>query len=442
MRILSLGFPMPGPPVDNHTFASAPAFFDYDALVVEPQALSQLIEEVVDGRKEHTTRSGERLVNAPTTPDAVGLADLLRDRQEETARLLARGGLVVCFAYPNVVHHRVAGFTGCDRYFWLPAPPGLQYRGPFLRRGTGSEIMPTEHDHPFGPFVDQFRGKLAYRAYFADDAPGFPDQSGRVFTRSAGGAAVAIELSLGQGRVVFLPPPARPPGSDQRYAYSNALQDGIRHTLRLAATSSPPPWLREYELPGLSERLAARDEAQRQLAQAQEALAAGEETVQELDRYRRLLWQEGKYGLEEPVRDALALLGLRVTPQDIDTPAQIQLVANRRSQQVALLEVEASDEAAGMDGHYRLRRRLEEAIAQGKPKRGLLIINGYRTQPPSQRPSQYQDALRVAAESLRYCIATTEQLFHAVRAALDGDEATVGAFRERLLTAEGVLHED
>ena len=43
---------------------------------------------------------------------------------------------------------------------------------------------------------------------------------------------------------------------------------------------------------------------------------------------------------------------------------------------------------------------------------------------------------------MRYCIATTEQLFHAVRAALDGDEKTVRAFRERLLTTEGVLRED
>ena len=441
MRILSLGFPMPGPQVDNHTFANAPTFFDYDALVVNPQALSQLIEDVVSGGEAHTTGSRQPVANAPTTPDAVGLADLLRDRQEETARLLARGGLVVCFAYPNVVHQRVAGFTGCDRYFWLPAPPGLQYREPFLRRGEGATIIPTEHDHPFGPFVHQYRTQLAYHAYFADDAPGFAGAA-RVFARSAGGAAVAVELLLAQGRAVFLPPPARAPSGDARYAYSNALQDGIRHALRLAATSSPPTWLRQYELPDLSERLAAREEAQRRLAQAQEALAAGEDTVEERERYRRLLWQEGKHGLEQPVRDALALLGFRLIPEEIDAPAEIRLDADRRRRQIALLEVEASDEAVGMDGHHRLRRRLEEAIAQGRPKRGLLVINGYRTQPPSQRPAQYQDTLRVAAESMRYCIATTEQLFHAVRAALEGDEETVHAFRERLLATEGIMHDD
>ncbi len=82
------------------------------------------------------------------------------------------------------------------------------------------------------------------------------------------------------------------------------------------------------------------------------------------------------------------------------------------------------------------------AIAQGKTAQGVLIINGYRRTPPSERPPQYNDALRVAAERLRYCVATTEQLFHAVRAALDSDESTVLAFRERLLTTEGILHED
>jgi hypothetical protein len=441
MRILSLGFPLPGPAIDNHSFASAPSFFDYDALVVEPLALSRLIEEVVEGSAEHGTRAGERVVNGATGPDSVSLADLLNDRRDETARLLARGGLVVCFAAPNAVHTRVTGFSGCDRYFWLPAPPGLQYREPFLRRGAGAGIVPTEHDHPFGPFVSQLRGKLAYRAYFDEDAPGAAGAM-RVFARSAGGAAIGVELALERGRAVFLPPPAREPASDERYAFSNAIQEAIRHTLRLASASSAPDWLGAYDLPGLAGRAAARQEAQGRLSGAQEALSAAEESLQELERYRRLLWQEGTYGLEEPVRDALALLGFRVVAQDVDTPAQLLLERAPGKTETVLLEVDASEEAAGMDGHYRLRRRLEEAIAQGKPKRGLLIINGHRKTAPAKRPAQHQEPLRIAAESLRYCLATSEQLFHAVRAALEGDEATVRAFRERLLTTEGVLTED
>ena len=44
-RILSLGFPLPGTHVDNYTFLSAPAFFDYDAIVVDP--LDELAEQIV-----------------------------------------------------------------------------------------------------------------------------------------------------------------------------------------------------------------------------------------------------------------------------------------------------------------------------------------------------------------------------------------------------------
>ena len=441
MRILSLSVPLPGAPVDNRTFANAPAFFDYDAIVVDPHALSQLIEEVVTSTAEHATCSGERVVNGATCPETVALGELLRDRQDETARLLARGGLVVCFAYPNVVHHHVAGFSGCDRYCWLPAPAGLRYGEPLLRRGGGSEIIPVEHDHAFGPFIGQMRNKLSYHAYFADDAPGFAG-AGRVIARSAGGAAVAVELTLGEGRIVFLPPTARPPTGEARYAFSNGLQEAIRHTLRQASRSAAPAWLSEYELPGLSERITARDAVRTHVEESNAALVEQEEAVGELDRFRSLLWQEGRNGLEQPVRDALALLGFRIAPPEIDTPAQLHLEMKGKGRRVALLEVEAGVQAAGMDGHYRLRRRLEEAIAAGSQKRGLLFINGHRTQAPSERPAQYEDALRVAAESLRYCIATTEQLFHAVRASLAGDEATVAAFRERLLTTEGVLQED
>lgn len=438
MRILSLGFPMPGPPVDNHSFASAPSFFDYDALVVDPKALSQLIEEIADGSGEHTTRSGDRVVNGPTGPGTVGLADLLRDRRDETARLLARGGAVVCLAYPNVLHGRVDGWAGCDRYCWLPAPDGLRYAEPFLRRGDGTLLPPAAKSHPFAPFLTRFQSRLAYQAYF-DDTALSDDQ---VLARSAGGAAIAVELSVGAGSAVFLPPPARPLPSEERYEASYALQEAIRQTLRLASASASPYWLSQYRLPGLAERIEAREAAKSNLTETETDLTASEEALEELERFRRLLWQEGRYGLEDGVRAALALLGFQVYPRELDQPAQIALADDRHHQRIALLEIDASEEAVGMDGHYRLRQRLEEAIAQGKAARGALIINGYRRTPPAERPAQYTEALRAAAERLRYCVATTEQLFHAVRAALEGDETTVHAFRERLLTTEGVLQQD
>jgi hypothetical protein len=225
MRILSLGFPLPGPSVDNHTFVSAPTFFDYDAIVVDPNALSQLIVEVLGGSAEHRTRSGELVTIEADDHATIALAHLLRDRRDETGRLIARGGLVVCLAYPNA-GHAVPGFADCDRYCWLPAPPGLAYREPLLRRGYGTQLAPAEVEHPFSRFIEQFRATLAYQAYFDDETPGFAD-AGSVFARSAGGAAVGVELRLDRGRAVFLPPPARPLAGDQRYEFSDALQEAI-----------------------------------------------------------------------------------------------------------------------------------------------------------------------------------------------------------------------
>ena len=73
MRILSLGFPIPGTTIDNRTFASAPAFFDYDAVVVDTAALSTFIEDIVQEREEHTAANGDVVVNSniTTTDDAI-----------------------------------------------------------------------------------------------------------------------------------------------------------------------------------------------------------------------------------------------------------------------------------------------------------------------------------------------------------------------------------
>ena len=439
MRILSLGFPLPGPAIDNLTFLNARSFFDYDALVVDPRALSQVIEEVVSGSTEHTSYAGERIVNAPSGADCVSLAELLRNRAGETARLLARGGLVVSLAVPNAAHEGVRDFASTDRYSWLPAPSGRAYDEPFMRRGGGTEFAPLDVDHPFGAMLSQVKAKLAYQVHFDEQTPGF---DGLVIARSAGGAAIAVELSIAGGRIVLLPAPARPLDSQGRYQVSEALQEAIRQVLRLSSASVAPRWLSEYGVPGIDERLAERDEAQHRLTEAQEALETSSAALDELERYRRLLWEEGRFGLEEAVRQAFTLLGFRATPDSLDAPGQIELEGPALTRRVALLETDGSEEAVGLDAHYRLRRRLEEAIAQGAAQRGMLIINGYRRTPPAERAPQYTNELRLAAEQTRYCLATTEQLFHAVRAALIGDDATVESFRERLLTAEGVLHED
>ena len=200
MRILTLGCPLPDPQIDNHDWANAPSFFDYDVIVVDPAgAVSELVEGVLRRGASPLTYTDEPIEDGPTTATSVGLADLLRRRQEETERLLARGGLVVCFAQSDVPHPRVSGFPGCHRYYWLPAPPGLDYGPKRLRPAHGASVSVTNYEHPFADFLERGRHNVLYRALFAEGTEGF-GQAARVIGRSAGGAAIAIELSIGSGR--------------------------------------------------------------------------------------------------------------------------------------------------------------------------------------------------------------------------------------------------
>ena len=431
MRVLVIGFPLPDPQIDNYNFLSAPSFFDYDALVVDTASVSRTIEEVVDQSQERLTYADRPVVNGPTSPLAVGLADALRRRQDETQRLLARGDLVVCFAYPDVPHPRVTGFPGCHRYYWLPAPAGLTYAPPHLMPGEGTEVLSAETDHPFAPYIDRFRANLLYRAYFSEGGLG---PGARVFARCTGGAAVGVELAVGNGRVVFLPPIRSLGTGTDRYPIAERILDCTRHSLSMAAAGPPPAWASRYALPGLAEREARRQEAEGEIASAEARLDEARAEVESLERHRRLLWQEGKHGLEPVVRDALRLLGFKVT-EDLDRPAEAIW-----GEETLLLEVEGSSEAVDMAPHYRLRRRLEEALERtARPQRRLIVVNGYRLRPPEERPAQYSDALRVAAETMRYGLVTGLQLFQAVEKALEKDEAAVEAFRERLLSAEGAL---
>jgi hypothetical protein len=432
MRILSLGYPLPNPQIDNCSFASAPCFFDYDAMVVDPEALSRLIEEIVDQTAEHATAERQPVVNGATGPIATGLADLLRRRQEETARLLANGGCVVCIIRPDVVHHRVSGFSGCDRYFWLPAPAGLQYRESHLMAGRGESVLVTDHDHPFATYVESFRERLAYSAYFAAGIPGFESWAS-VFARSAGGAAIGVDLRVDAGRVVFIPHVRDLAVGANRHPVASSIVDCLRRLRGQTVEESPPAWVTDFTLPGLAELEAKQAAAEEELATAQTKAAETRARLDEIARFRRLLWQEGKYGLEAAARDAFAALGCQVS-DDLDEPC----VVYRGSERLHL-EAEGSPAAVGMEAHYRLRRRLEEAIAAGRPQKGVVLVNGYRLNRPGSRDVEYADALRVASESMRYCLLTASQLFDVLRRHLDGDGQIAQDFWQRLLSCEGIF---
>ncbi|MBF6600738.1 MAG: hypothetical protein IVW36_09540 [Dehalococcoidia bacterium] len=449
-RILSLGYPLPGPLVDNYDFVSAPAFFDYDAIVVDPAALSLLLERLLDGSLEAESFGGRRVRATPGQPTDLALADVLLRRREETRALLAHDGVVVCFAVPATSHSGIDGLDALDDYYWLREPassdagsaahgddPAAASAAPAplvtarMRAADGTRVSVTDFGHPLAAFVESQLANVAYRAYF-DVAP---DDRGAhiVFIESAGGMPVGVELPAAHGRVIFLPAMS-PPGGEARYAAADALQEGIRRALGVMAEGRAPAWLDGERLPGVDELRAARAAARGRQDEATAAFAQAAAAYDERARYGRLLWQEGALGLEAVVVDALRLIGFDVY---VSTTGEIEL---RTDIGAVVVEAEASEQAVGMGAHHRLRQRIERAIEQrGTAPRGLLVVNGYRLQAPDDRPPQISDAVRTAAETMRYCVATTVSLFAAAAAQLTDDDDAVRSYRERLLTTDGVV---
>ena len=75
----------------------------------------------------------------------------------------------------------------------------------------------------------------------------------------------------------------------------------------------------------------------------------------------------------------------------------------------------------------------------GRTRRDERGPRGHRLLAPDERPPQTSDALRTAAGTMRYAIATTASLFDAVAAKFSGDDEAVAAYRRQLTAGEGLL---
>ena len=101
MRILALGFALPNASVDNYNALTAPSYYDYDAMIVDPESITRVARELVDGEREFEAFDGRPVVNFASSAAAVSAADQFRRRAEEAQRMLENGGLIIVMARPN-----------------------------------------------------------------------------------------------------------------------------------------------------------------------------------------------------------------------------------------------------------------------------------------------------------------------------------------------------
>lgn len=433
-EILSVGFPLPNYRVDNYNMLTAPSFFDYEAIVIDPASITADAAKLMDGTGTYEGRDGRPVVNGATTAAAVSGADMIRRRAEETQRLLDNGGTLMVVARPNAVVHGLIGFEGCDRYSWLPAPAGLHWGPPLLKAAEGTTIRVVDEDHPLSNVLRNFRKNLVYRAIFDDRNAAFR-AAGRVLGAGGSNVPIAVEFEVLSGRVVFLPAVSDSMGQ-QRTQFAEALCDVIRDLQSAAQAGEKPHWLGSIPLPGIDTAETTLTAARTARESAESELTSAEERYEELARHRRVLWESGP-GLQAAVIDALRMLGFEVKEE-------AEGVIVEHDGKTLMLETEGSREQVVEWPYVRLQRRLEERLLKkGETHGGLIVVNGQRLTAPESRPQQFTDALRIACENYRYCLMTGATLFALVKRVLEGaTDADLLGVRRRIVAAIGLIDEE
>ncbi|MCC7362863.1 MAG: hypothetical protein IT303_00705 [Dehalococcoidia bacterium] len=431
MRLLAIGYPLPNVNIDNYNVLTAPSYFDYDALFIDPASVTRVVRELLENEHEFEAFDGRPVINGPTSAAAISAADQVRRRGEEAQRLLERGGVIVVMARPNAVQAGLVGFEGCDRYSWLPAPAGAAWGVPLLRQAEGKTVRIADELHPFARVLREQRANIRYRAAF-DDRQAAVRQA-KIIATTGADVPIGVEFAVAGGRVVFVPAFGDDSGSF-RSELADQLVDGISQMLGTSVSESAPYWARSLAVPGLEQVEAEIEEAEAAARESSERVETARARQDELAGHRRLVTDEGGT-LAEAVRDALGLFGIAVTSK----PGEAMVA--EAEDLAALVETEGSREEVVEWPYVRLQRRLEDQLLKfGKQYRGIVVANGKRFSEPAYREREFADTLRIACENYGYCLVTGETLFTLVQRALGGaEDAMLTGIRRRLFSTKGLL---
>lgn len=435
MRVLVIGYPMPDASIDNYSVMTAPSYYDYDALVVDPASITRDVRRLIEDGQEFEAHDSRPVLNAPTSASAVSAADQVRRRADETRRMLEAGATVIVLGRPNAVQGGLAGFEGCDRYSWLPAPAGLAWGTPYLKPAEGKNVRVAAEDHPAAGLLREYRKEITYRVAFDDRLPEVRN-AGRVIATSGAGVPIAMEFSVLSGRVLFLPVFGDEPGT-VRAQISTSIVELCTRLADGGATDEAPYWVRSLALPGLEQAEAEVETATAAAAEAEAHLTTVRAQHDEIEHHRQVLWADGRQ-FEAAVVAALRVLGFAVTG-GLGEPLTVTSEGAE-----TLVEVESAREQVVEWPYIRLQRRLEERLLkQNERPGGLVIVNGHRLTSPDSRTEQFSTPLRLACENYRYTLLTTQTLFSLVQRALGGaDPSDLAGIRRRVLGTSGLVTDD
>jgi hypothetical protein len=422
IRILSIDKRLDHESVTQAGFEDSLSFSDYDAVVIDPQQLSHLWKVRHPVKRDS---SGGYFTNFSQDGGlASNFMNLFERRREEIETLLnITQGIVVCYIRNKetpLTLHLPGHIRLLNIYSWMPAlsltwqddagntqtQSILFYDRLFLREGR--EIGFVDNTHPFSQYFDICKGSIAYESILKFG----PELENRlaVISRNKVREIVSLEVRIGKGKIIFIPPNDL---ADQRKE-AGVLFDCIIRSMDVGYESPPPDWIKRYGLPGedkYSERINALHTKIHELTEEKNKLEGEQNRIA---RFKGLLYETGKRGLEPLVREAFRLIGFNVLePDQYEESYDLYI---KEKDIVLVGEMGATDNSQmDIDKYRQLLDHVENEPAEDITCKGILVANAFRETEPQDRKGQFTAHVIKACKRQRYCMITTETLYKIVK---------------------------
>ncbi|MBE0426224.1 MAG: hypothetical protein IBX72_06220 [Nitrospirae bacterium] len=401
LKILSVDFPVEGKGIENYSFYEAPAFSDYDVVIIDPQNISGLWNKIKPERDGslHTYTSqdggfGKRLTSS-----------MSRKKDELRSLLKITEGIVVCILRNQ--GHKLKLYEGynswtIDRYSWLP----IGFR-PISRQGK--EIKIINKHHPFNQYLNAFKDSLYFEAVLERYREMLPIATNKV------GELIAVEYPIDQGRLIFLPS-LNNPDSEK---VGGVLIDSLKGSFKWNIPDDKPAWLSTYSLHGEDKIIAEIKEIDDEISKIEKRKEELESEHNRLELLKSLLYEQGKYSLEPAVREAFKILGFNVLePDEYDEEYDL---FSKEEDLIVIGEIEGSEKQVDIAKYRQLLDYVDrEETSNASKVKGVLIGNGFIKIKPEERDEQFTEAAIRGCRARKFCRITTYELYKAVQAVLSG----------------------
>jgi hypothetical protein len=421
IKILSINKKFENEAITEAKFKESQSFSDYDAVVIDPYGLSYLW--TINSPAKTTTR-GDCFTNSDLDGGFGSNVSALfaRRREELEALLKVCQGIIVCYIRkketPLIVQRK--GSTGVlNIYSWLPvlslswqdtegthSQIFVYYESLHLREGK--EIAFVEKSHPFSQYFSSFEGRIKFESILKPESS--LEKHISAISRNKVKEIVSFDVPIGGGKIVFIPP--NDSAAPEKEA--GVLIDCITTSSDVGYESPPPPWISKYTLAGESKyngRIDDLDQKIRELTEEKNRLKREQDRIA---RFKGLLYEKGKKGLEPLVREAFKLIGFGVLERDqYQEPYDLYI---KEKDLVLVGEIGATDNSQIDVIKYRqLFSYVEDEFEKGTTCKGILVANAFIETDPQERQVQFTEHVIEACKRQRYCMITTQTLFEIVK---------------------------